>query len=83
VNKRTWYAHLHKGKRFGTGYGFSNAQWDAWAIEKEQARVECVRYWLRDEWQQRRRDFRWLIEKFWPVPGWPEDWEAQARQALS
>lgn len=81
VNKRTWYAHLHKGKRFGTGYGFSNAQWEAWAVEKEQARVECIRYWMLDQWKERKRDMRWLIEKFAPVPGWPTDLDAAFAQA--
>ncbi len=83
VNKRTWYAHLHKGTRFGTGYGFSNEQWAAWAIEKEAARVFCIDWWLRDRWADRVHDFRWLIDKFWPVPGWPEDWEAQACEELT
>ncbi len=77
VNKRTWYAHLHKGTRFGTGYGFSNAQWDAWAEEREKARLFTIDYWMNDRWTERKRDLAWLIEKFWPVPGWPEDWESR------
>jgi len=71
VNKRTWYAHLHKGKRYGTGYSFNNEQWKAWAIEKESARTFCIDWWLNDRWTARVRDFQWLLERFWPVPVWP------------
>jgi hypothetical protein len=21
------------------------------------------------------KSFAWLIEKFWPIPGWPDDWK--------
>lgn len=82
VNKGTWYAHLHKGRRFGTGYGFSNEQWDTWAVEREAARITTIRHWLGNKWHARVRDFSWLIERFWPVPGWPKDWERQTVEGL-
>lgn len=75
VNKKTWYAHLHKGRRWGTGYKFGGARWDAWAQERERARRFTIDFWLRDKWTERVRDFAWLIERFWPVPGWPESWQ--------
>lgn len=81
VNKKTFYAHLHKGKQHGTGYGFTNARWDAWAKEREAARVFTIDYWMNDRWQERVRDFRWLIEKFNP-PGWPENWEEIAKEKI-
>jgi len=74
VNKKTWYAHLHKGKTYGTGYGFSNAQWKAWAEEKEVARLFTIDHWMNNRWTNREHDIDWLIDKFWPVPGWPDDW---------
>ncbi len=66
VNKRTWYAHLHKGKTYGRGYpmlGFNH----------ERGRDFCTDYWMHDRWPQRVHDLRWLIEKFAPVPSWPAD----------
>jgi glycosyltransferase involved in cell wall biosynthesis len=75
VNKRTKYAHLHKGRQYGTGYKFNSARWEQWAQERESARRFTIDWWLRDKWSERVRDFAWLIERFWPVPGWPEDWQ--------
>lgn len=67
VNKNTWYAHWHKGKA-GRGY---------WISKGEMARGAewCIDYWMNDRWPERVRDLAWLIEKFWPVPGWPVDWQ--------
>lgn len=66
VNKRTWYAHLHKGKRWGRGYSLRDAR-------HREGAAFATRFWMLDLWKQRTRDLRWLIEKFSPVPTWPED----------
>jgi hypothetical protein len=66
VTKRTWYAHLHKGKKYGRGYRPNRTEiaagheWGAW-------------YWMTDQWAERAHDMRWLVERFWPVPTWPAD----------
>lgn len=66
VNKKTWYAHLHKGKTYSRMYPqnrrelINHINWSA-------------RYWMNNEWKDRVHDINWLIEKFWPVPTWPED----------
>ncbi len=80
VNKKTWYAHLHKGKQWGTGYGFSNAQWKAWGEDHEKGRVYAIDYWLTT--QDYEHDFEWLINKFWNfsgdgIPTWPADWKTK------
>jgi hypothetical protein len=75
VNKKTWYAHLHKGSKYGTGYGFTNDRWKEWAKDNAKAHQFTVEYWLGNKWAQRVRDFEWLIDHFWPVPGWPEDYK--------
>jgi glycosyltransferase involved in cell wall biosynthesis len=69
VNKKTWYAHLHKGRQWGRGY--------------HQDPKEIVRgheyaavYWMNNRWEKRAHDLEWLIDRFWPVPDWPEDWKA-------
>lgn len=79
VNKRTWYAHLHKGKTYGRGYWISKQEQDAGADF-------AMRYWMLDRWAERKRDLRWLIEKFSPVPTWPADLDeafARARRAFA
>jgi hypothetical protein len=69
VNKKTFYAHLHKGKRFGRGYYISKPEMidgAAWSAD----------YWLNNRWPGRVADFKWLMEKFWPVPTWGSDFDA-------
>lgn len=65
VNKRTFYAHLYKGRKHGRGYALGPNQ-----VSQGPAVTE---FWMCDRWPQRVHDMRWLIEKFWPVPGWPAD----------
>lgn len=66
VNKKTWYAHLHKGKKFGRGYFLD---------EKELIKgATHTKLWLTQKnFTKQIYDLAWLIEKFWPVPTWPED----------
>lgn len=66
VNKKTWYAHLHKGSRYGRMYSISHSEiikghnYSAW-------------YWMNNLWEKRIHNIDWLVELFWPVPTWPED----------
>lgn len=78
VNKKTWYAHFHKGKK-GKGYGFSIEQYKKFSQEKERGRQACIDYWINNKWPNRIHDFEWLINKFWPVPNWPENWKEQIK----
>ncbi len=73
VNKKTWYAHYHKGKR-GKGLGFSNHQYRVHQAMTERGRIYCIDYWMNNRWEKRKHDFEWLLEKFWPVPSWPDNW---------
>ena len=67
-NKKTWYAHLHKGKQWGRMYHISRRErtvGNAWYFD----------YWWNNRWEQRKHDIEWLIERFMPIPGWPENWK--------
>lgn len=66
VNKKTWYAHLHKGKEFGRGYSIGKSELYA-------GNAYSVDYWMNNKWEKRIHDIQWLIERFMPVPSWPED----------
>ena len=66
INKKTWYAHLHKGKKHGRGYSINKS-------ELIQGNAYSVNYWMNNSWPERKHDIQWLIERFWPVPTWPED----------
>ena len=76
VNKKTWYAHWHKGKN-GKNYGFSNARYAFHQAERNRGRRNCIDYWINNKFPKRVHDFEWLIEKFWPVPTWPKNWKKQ------
>lgn len=69
-NKKTWYAHLHKGKTYGRGYFISKQKMINGAIFSADL-------WMNDRWNSplKIHKFDWLIDKFWPVPTWPENWK--------
>lgn len=63
VNKKTWYAHLHKGPTYGRMY----------FIDKRamiRGNKYCDDYWFSNSWKEAKYDLAWLIERFAPVPGW-------------
>jgi len=60
INKNTWYAHLHKGAKYGRGY----------PLNKSTVSIgeEAIKKWARDEmdWSKKIHNFQWLIDKFNP-----------------
>lgn len=74
--KTTWYAHLHKEQARGRGY----------YINKHQVignNYHSADYWMHDHWnsRKRKRGISWWVDHFWPIPGWPEDWDNPKYQA--
>ncbi len=66
VNKKTWYAHLHQDNSV-KGFHYT----------REQERLSYdiyANYWMSDKWEDRKHDIDWFIEKFMPMPSWPDDW---------
>jgi len=72
VDKGCYYSHWHKGKN-GKGYGFSNEQYKRHCEGMEKGRLYAINYWLSTT--DYTHSFEWLIEKFWPVPGWKDTWK--------
>lgn len=70
VNKNTWYAHLHKGRKYGRMYWMSRD-------ENRKSYAYSYQKWLIEN----REFFISLIEKFAPLPRWPKNWKEQL-QAL-
>ena len=62
-NKKTWYAHLHKGKDMGRGYYLSKRKGD------EEAK-EIIDLWMNNKWGKQIKKFKWLVDKFLPLSGW-------------
>jgi glycosyltransferase involved in cell wall biosynthesis len=70
-DKRTWYAH----------WGKPNVYWidpDKYShITRDDLFASfayAFDFWFNNKWRERKHDFKWLVDKFWPIPGWPEDW---------
>lgn len=71
VNKKTWYAHLQKcGHHYQAGT-FSHGYKKTKQVIK--SNEWATKHWMNDEEPNMIHKFEWLIEKFWPVPTWPED----------
>ena len=70
-NCNTWYAHLHKGQKYGRMYHLNRSE--------AQASYEySYDFWINDRpLKNRVHNFEWLIDKFWPVPNWPDNWREQ------
>jgi hypothetical protein len=71
INKKTWYAHLHKGKRYGRMYHqdvntIASHNWSA-------------RHWMNDEEPGMIHTMQWFVEE--KIPGMPT-WEPNWRQEL-
>lgn len=72
VNKKTWYAHLHKGKQHGRMYHVGNA----WYKEMIDGTNWSADFWMNNKWEKRIHDFSWLVdEKFPDMPTWPKNWK--------
>ena len=68
-NKKTWYAHLHKGRKYGRGYSLGKSM-----LHKG---GKAINKWMikGDAWDKQVHDIKWLIDRFAPVPGWEKcDW---------
>lgn len=70
VNKAAWYAHLAKRERHYDG-DFSRAGKMGWPRLKYT--TWAAKHWLTNKEPGLKYDFAWLVEKFWPVPTWPEN----------
>ena len=75
VNKQVWYAHLWKGdpyrKKYTELYGsvYSRVGFN----ERKLGNKFNIQYWLSNAWSERIHDLEWLIDRFSPVPSWPEN----------
>lgn len=78
VNKKTWYAHWHKGSA-GKGYAFTNAQYKRHQEGMERGRLYAIEYWLNTKDFQ--HDWNWFVtEKFPDMPGWSKDWRERVEK---
>lgn len=71
VNKNTWYAHLFKNKNYYKGK--KELREYKLDIKTRGGHEYGAKHWMENQEPGMVYSFSWLIEKFWPVPTWPED----------
>lgn len=71
IVKKTWYAHLSKRPRHYRAGLFTRT----YKINQRiiRSRTWAAKHWLTNQEPGMMHPFSWLVEKFWPVPSWPED----------
>jgi glycosyltransferase involved in cell wall biosynthesis len=72
VNKKTWYAHLHKSE--GRGYHLFRHH----VIDSQ---IYSTDLWMNNKWNGQIKPLKSLIENpsWWPLELWPEDWDNPER----
>jgi len=68
TDKNTWYAHLHKGKKYGRMYWMSRH-------ENRKSYKYAFNRWICDH----NEFFIELVKKFPRMPRWPDNWEEVIR----
>src|SRR3989304_3500189 len=51
---------------------------EGWGISIRQiinAYLSIAEYWMKDSWKEAVHPLSWLIDRFWPVPTWPENYQ--------
>jgi len=68
VNHKTWYAHMFRTQGGDFGFPWPNSGRDT---QKTKDNVKNL-FW-ENKWPKQIYPLSWLIEKFWPVPGWKQE----------
>ncbi len=73
VNKKTWYAHLSKrGYHYDKGVFSRLHKRDKYHISGNNW---GTKHWMNNEEPNMKHTFTWFVEKFWPIPTWPDNWQ--------
>jgi glycosyltransferase involved in cell wall biosynthesis len=74
TTRRTWFAHLFRTGNFkGTGYRGSAFPYRLSGKAQGDAKRYSQDYWLNNKYPNANYSLWWLVNKFWPVPGWAEE----------
>jgi len=73
VNKKTWYAHLSKRRHHYSNRFFSRRHKKD--LEWINGNIWGTNRWINDLEPNMQHSFKWLIDKFFPIPTWALDWE--------
>ena len=65
TNRKTWFSHMFRTQ---AGFGFP---YPLRGSQVEVARQHSRNLWFKGEWPKAKHDLQWLIDKFAPIPDWP------------
>ena len=68
VNHNTWYAHMFRTQGGDFSFPWPNSGRDTSRTKKNVRDL----FW-KNKWDKQIYPVSWLVEKFWPVPGWTEE----------
>lgn len=68
VNHKTWYAHMFRTQ--GGDFGFP---WPCSGNEVQKTKHKVKDLFFNNKWPKQKYPLSWLLEKFWPVPGWKQE----------
>lgn len=68
----TWMSHLFRTGNFARR-GESTFPYPLSGADQEGARKYSRDLWFNNKWEKQVRPLSWLVEKFWPIPGWDEE----------
>ena len=77
VNKFVWYAHMYKTEDGMPGSDTHGRGYPLNLHEMRETERLGVTYWMNNCWKPAIHPMEWLIEKFWPIPGWTENWREE------
>lgn len=67
-NKKTWYAHMFRTQGADFSFPYDNPE-----SKKQRGKILIKNLFFNDKWEKAIHPLSWLLEKFWPVPGWTEE----------
>lgn len=68
VNHRTWYAHMFRTQ--GGDFSFPYKQRES---KVRETKKKVWEFFINGKWDRQKYPVNWLVEKFWPVPGWTQE----------
>jgi len=68
VNHNTWYAHMFRTQ--GKDFSFP---WQISGRDAQRTKRNVKELLWNKKWGKQKYPVSWLVEKFWPVPGWTDE----------
>ncbi len=75
-NQKTWYGHMFRTQ--GGDFGFP---WPCSGRQVDNAKKYAKDLFFNNKWEKQIRPLSWLLDKFWPVPGWSDAERAKITEA--